>query len=399
MTIQYCIPFLIIMADDNNEEEEIPNLLGRLTSNDPTLTQVVLDRIDEVGPPDPRPEWWGGLDEDPSDWHEDDGRHEILNEQVNKTIEALMKGNTTITSVSLDSYFGYSAGYSGPYKRLLHALIVGPTNLEEIDFKHQYWYFGKDIVPALREVKKLKKLKLENIQMERDDFNTFIDILRGHAYLTDIDLGHVMFENTSVRNPQALLETLASRDKLEKLELLIDEHYRIETAVLVRLVQLPQLRHLSLARAFFRGYGTCLENEHVVAMANALYESNGHLEYMDLSRHDFGQEGWEALFRLVEHDPNIQIEATAYYTDRAQATFLLRDRDAVDQHLQRQEVDRSLRLRDAGFARLLTDPNATRSDWVDLLQKMSEDSIAVFHILRANPMICSIKTKKRKRSD
>jgi hypothetical protein len=147
---------------------------------------------------------------------------------------------------------------------------------------------------------------------------------------------------------------------------------------------------------------------------------NGHLEYVDIRRlfgfhpdgNLFGQEGWDALFRLVQHDPLIQIHTTALHVPpnlgmmrfrkEFQFDFLVRDQNAVQQHLLKEEVNRSLRLKYAGFEDLLAAKDTPEvAAWLEVMARVCGDNIALFHILRANPTICDLQpasTRKRKRS-
>lgn len=216
-----------------------------------------------------------------------------------------------------------------------------------------------------------------------------------------------------------LIEAFLSISQLKELEFLISHDFSarymdVPSPSFVRLVQMPNLRHLVLPHAGLR-------DEHAIGMAQALMENgNGHLEYLDIRsgwgrpstcKNAFGQDGWDALFRLVQHDPLIQIHATGLHVPpnvgprcierNYTFDFLLRHQDAVQRHLLMEEGSR-VRLRDAGFDDLLTTIDAPNdAAWVEVMAKVSSDNIALFHILRAHPAICDLEpasTRKRKRS-
>jgi hypothetical protein len=139
-----------------------------------------------------------------------------------------------------------------------------------------------------------------------------------------------------------------------------------------------------------------MKEETVLSMCETLMRKNGGLQFLDLSqlgalnfRFHLSQESWEALFRLMDRDPRLQVRASSHTSRWRFSTFLLRDKEAADQFFQQEEVKRGIRLNQAGLSKLLSAAgNATFAQWVNVMEKVSDDSIALFHILRENPMIC-----------
>jgi hypothetical protein len=342
-----------------------------------------------------------------------------VNDRIDRTIEALSR-NHTITSVGLHGDFGYRAQYSTSYLRLVDALLR-LQNLQDIDLHHEYYFRGREIGDALSAARKLVKLKISEVVFKTidADLHPFVNGLRNHPTLHVVHVGIEFPHQQSQRRQISteLMETFLSISQLKELELQNSGHFPgpiVDAPTFVRLVQMPNLRRLVLREAGLR-------DEHAAGMAHALMESgNGHLEYVDIRRHRgfhpdgnlFGQEGWDALFCLVQHDPLIQIHATslhvpphlghATFRNEFQFDFLLREQDAVQQHLLKEEVNRSLRLRDAGFEDLLAAKDAPDDTaWVKVMAIVCSDIIALFHIVRANPVICDLQPasrRERKRS-
>mmetsp|Transcript_27365 Transcript_27365/g.58975 ORF Transcript_27365/g.58975 Transcript_27365/m.58975 type:complete len:616 (+) Transcript_27365:214-2061(+) len=216
----------------------------------------------------------------------------------------------------------------------------------------------------------------------------------------------------------------------------------LSTKTLLKLASCQSLSKLVLA-------GLSVERGGIEAMCEALIERNGHLKHLEFSgcafNHTVGQSGWNALFRLINHDPDIHIRASSliylqrrhrsgsrsnvpdennvnninsssstnnstdnnnsnnnYYSGeelgarsgfiqrpREDISFSLRDREAADRHFRNRGLDIEYMLQEAGLFQLLqAGEQAGFSDWIDVMAKVKEDSIALFYILRENPTLC-----------
>ena len=207
----------------------------------------------------------------------------------------------------------------------------------------------------------------------------------------------------------------------------------LSTKTLLKLARCQSLSKLVIA-------GLSVERGAIEAMCEALIERNGHLTHLEFSgcafNHTVGQSGWNAMFRLINHDPDIHIRASSliylrrrcrrrsgsesnvpsennvnnnsnsnnnnYYNGeelgarsgfiqrpREDFSFSLRDREAADRHFRNRGLDIKYMLQEAGLFRLLqAGEQAGVSDWIDVMAKVKDNSIALFYILRENPALC-----------
>jgi hypothetical protein len=224
----------------------------------------------------------------------------------------------------------------------------------------------------------------------------------------------------------------------------------ISTKTLLKLARCQSLSKLFLS-------GISVEQGGIEAMCESLIQTNGHLTHLEFYgcafNHSVGQAGWNAMFRLIDHDASIQIRAsslvylqqrccrrhhqhrpkpgnvdTSKNTEmdpqqsisndspeeegmrelglsaflrrpREDFSFSLRDKDGAKRHFRNRGLDIQYMLQEAGFYRLLRaetnkHPNrgaACSSDWIDVMAKVGDDSIALFCILRENPALCDRK--------
>jgi len=221
----------------------------------------------------------------------------------------------------------------------------------------------------------------------------------------------------------------------------------VSTKTLLKLARCQSLSKLVLS-------GLSVEQGGIEAMCESLIQTNGHLTHLEFYgcafNHSVGQAGWNAMFRLIDHDPSIQIRASSLVylqqrcchrhhqhrpkqgnantgtgmelqqsisndnpkdgamrelglsaflrRPREDFSFSLRDKDGAKRHFVNRELDVQYMLQEAGFYRLLWAKNkypnraaARSSDWIDVMAKLGDDSIALFCILRENPALCDIK--------
>lgn len=200
----------------------------------------------------------------------------------------------------------------------------------------------------------------------------------------------------------------------------------LSTKTLLQLARCPSLQKLVLN-------GLSVEKGAVEAMCELLMQQNGHLRELEFSgcafNHTVGQSGWNAMFRLIRHDPDIQIRASSlvyqkrrepsanhpnsrqnqqHTTSRVQNdwatddrfgfiqrpredfSFSLRDKDGADRHFRNRGLDVQYMLQEAGFFRLLySKQHASNADLVDVMSRVTDDAIALFCILREHPSLCN----------
>lgn len=226
-----------------------------------------------------------------------------------------------------------------------------------------------------------------------------------------------------------LLESLISSPNIKEIKLsksiLSRFHLRpvhdVSTRTLLKLARCKSLSKLVLS-------GISVEQGGIEAMCESLIQKNGHLTHLEFSgcafNNSVGQAGWNAMFRLVDHDPTIQIRASSLvYQQRRNQTepddakrhnnnspgeeevglsafvrrpredfsFSLRDKDGAKKHFRNRGLDVRYMLQEAGFFRLLRSREQSRSsDWIDVMAKVRDDSIALFCILRENPALCDV---------
>ena len=165
-----------------------------------------------------------------------------------------------------------------------------------------------------------------------------------------------------------------------------------------------------------------LEQGAVEAMCESLIQNNDHLTHLEFYGCAFnqsvGQSGWNAMFRLIGQDPNIQIRASSmvYLERRRQSktqvqdtpqgeeiklssfvqrpredfSFSLRDKEGSERHFRNRSLDVRYVLQGAGFFRLLRSKHrANNNDWIGVMAKVTDDSVALFYILRENPSLCN----------
>jgi hypothetical protein len=213
----------------------------------------------------------------------------------------------------------------------------------------------------------------------------------------------------------------------------------VSTRTLLKLARCQSLSKLVLS-------GISVEQRGIAAMCESLMQKNGHLTHLEFYgcafNHSVGQSGWNAMFRLIDHDPSIHIRASSLIYPRhrlrhrrpeegdidnstgmepRQSTsndspeeegmrelrlsaflrrpredfsFSLRDKDGAKRHFQNRGLDVQYMLQEAGFFRLLRAEKhhrARSSDWIDVMAKVGDDIIALFCILRENPALCDRK--------
>mmetsp|Transcript_10405 Transcript_10405/g.30428 ORF Transcript_10405/g.30428 Transcript_10405/m.30428 type:complete len:629 (+) Transcript_10405:187-2073(+) len=219
----------------------------------------------------------------------------------------------------------------------------------------------------------------------------------------------------------------------------------LSTATLLKLAACQSLSKLVIS-------GISVERGAIEAMCEALIERNGHLTQLEFSgcafNHTVGQSGWNAMFRLVDHDPDIQIRASSLVylrrrrrrqrqrrsrsesdtsiennnssssgsrdnilsgggtgqtsgfiqRPREDFSFSLRDREGANRHFRNRGLDIEYMLQEAGFVRLLQSGEQARdSDWIDVMAKVREDVIALFYILQENPALCEQRKPRLRR--
>jgi len=205
----------------------------------------------------------------------------------------------------------------------------------------------------------------------------------------------------------------------------------VSTKTLLKLAKCQSLSKLVLS-------GISVEQGGIEAMCESLIQNNGHLTHLEFNgcafNHTVDQSGWNAMFRLIGHDPNIQIRASSlvylqrrYRPERGVAerhdndndndndnananleedafglsafvrrpredfSFSLRDKDGAKKHFRNRGLDIRYTLQEAGFFRLLRAKKQAHSrDWIHLMAKVGDDSIALFCILRENPALCDL---------
>jgi hypothetical protein len=163
-----------------------------------------------------------------------------------------------------------------------------------------------------------------------------------------------------------------------------------------------------------------------------------HLEFTGCAfNHTVSQSDWNAMFHLIRHDPNIQIIASSViyhrvhvrqqqpqhrysyscsscdeqivsnnnnnrYNEKGGSStiqrphhdflFSLRDKDETNRHFYNRGMEIEYILQEAGFFRLLQQKGrrSTIIDWIDVMVKVKDDSIALFYVLRENPALCAV---------
>jgi len=199
----------------------------------------------------------------------------------------------------------------------------------------------------------------------------------------------------------------------------------VSTKTLLKLARCQSLSKLVLS-------GISVEQGAIEAMCESLIQKNGHLTHLEFCgcafNHTVGQSGWNAMFRLIDRDPNIQIRASSLvylqHRRRSQSdqserhdvigeeerglsafvrhpredfSFSLRDKDGAKKHFQNRGLDIRYMLQEAGFFQLLRTREQTRdSDWINVMVKVRDDTIAIFCILRENPALCDVMESTRR---
>jgi hypothetical protein len=189
-----------------------------------------------------------------------------------------------------------------------------------------------------------------------------------------------------------------------------------------------------------------------------------HLEFTGCAfNHTVSQSDWDAMFHLIQHDPNIQIIASSVIYHRVHVRqhqnqrqqqhryscsscdehinnsnnnnirynnhrlgeglstiqrprhdflFSLRDKDGSNRHFYNRGMEIEYLLQEAGFFQLLQrredaeeqedegggsdallswrPRRSTIMDWIDVMVKVKDDTIALFYILRENPALCCV---------
>ena len=219
-----------------------------------------------------------------------------------------------------------------------------------------------------------------------------------------------------------LLESLISSPNTKEIKLsksiLSRFHLRpvhdVSTKTLLKLAKCKSMSKLTLS-------DISVEQGGIEAMCESLIRQNGHFTHLEFYGCAFnqsvGQSGWNAMFRLIEHDPTIQIRASSLVYRQRQCrpdnqgrntpregefglssfvrrpredfSFSLRDKEGTKRHFQNRGLDVRFMLQEAGLFRLIRSKQQTRSsDWIDVLSKVNDNSIALFYILRENPVLC-----------
>lgn len=221
-----------------------------------------------------------------------------------------------------------------------------------------------------------------------------------------------------------LIESLVSFPNIKTIKLsksiLSRFHVRqihdISTRSLLKLARCQPLEKLIISEI-------SVEQGAIEAMCESLIRKDGqmtHLEFYGCAfNQSVGQSGWNAMFRLIDHDENIQIRASSlvYLERRSQSrthgkgtyregeiglssfvhrpredfSFSLRDKEGVERYFRSRSLDVRYKLQGAGFFRLLQSKQlAYNDDWINVMAKVADDSIALFYVLRENPALCNI---------
>eukprot|EP00536_Pseudo-nitzschia_multiseries_P003564 jgi/Psemu1/8106/gm1.8106_g len=257
-----------------------------------------------------------------------------------------------------------------------------------------------------------------------DDESPFDELLQALAMSTNIK---------TIRISKSILSRLSLRPAFD-----------LSTATLLKLAECQSLSKLVIS-------GLSVERGAIEAMCEALIERNGHLTQLEFSgcafNHTVGQSGWNAMFRLVNHDPAIQIRASSLLYLRRQRksgsesdtsienttttnnnssgssfrfngeetvgrsgfiqrpredfSFSLRDREEADRHFQNRGLDVEYMLQEAGFFRLLqVGKEARDSDWIDVMAKLALLGYYYYNYLTPyynNPLLGEEDKKRRDR--
>lgn len=390
-------------------EEEAPphRLLLKIFGNDPEVTSLDLGSVSiDLGDPDtdPTPPWWWGGNFDPSDFRrpQDDDKLQVYATHCDEAIRAL-ECNHTIDTVRVDAYFRYetrSTKNKELFRRMLRVLTRLPS-LESFTMEDEHQCRVDEFIDAINS--KLKVLKIRHVSFgSADGVARVAEKLRDHPTLEEVFFDTQFLtsnehqeESRQVLVLDTLVDALASIPNLRKLTLLGSTISSAE--VLQKIVRHHKLMLLSLCNVH-------LGENLYIAIAEALMKDKGNLEVLDLSSsyflgpfqswhedgHTYGltQASSESLFRLVEQQPTLKVRVSYHFNHRETKAFYLDSHDDVEWYLQKEEIKRGIRMNDAGLSKVLRAEGTPFSEWAEVMAKVSADTIALFHILRENPMIC-----------
>jgi len=355
-----------------------------------------------------------------------------------------------------DEHYNNSSLRATPYnrvtklqeRRFFEACVCLP-HLESISLTGGNRWRISHLITILETAKGLKKLTVRDVLIKSSsELNALKRLLLGSTRRTYapilLEAIELTIEDQTNRNDKywstaatidndespfdRLLESLIASPNIKQIKLsksiLSRFHLRpvhdVSTQTLLKLAKCQSLSKLVIS-------GISLERGGIEAMCESLIQKNGHLTHFELYgcafNHTVGQSGWNALFRLIDHDSTIQIRASSLvYLQRRRRrsesgdtephdipeeeelglsafvrrpredfSFSLRDKDGANKHFQNRDLDIQYMLQEAGFFRLLrTKEEARSSDWINIMAVVRDDSIALFCILRENPALCDI---------
>ena len=405
-------------GDEDEEGDDQPRLLERIANNDPAVSTLNLTTFFDLGEPKLEEDedeaslmgWWGEFSISELGSEDGDaGRIRLCERHLDEAIEAV-KSNTSIKRVKIGGFFRYELRYTLPWDKVI-ALIKALSQLPNLDtfsIEDQHECCLSELIDVFGN-DKLQRVKIHPLNVEGSDrISLLADKLRDHPSLKEVSLNmnfeppmqkNYLLKQTYVVDP--LLDAFASISNLDQLELTCNALYTTKAAEPIqKLLRHPKLWVLSL-----RGL---LPNNHMFCkvVADTLGESKGNLETIDLSfplaisnprmptwkhssSHWFTQDMAEMLFRLVEKQPSLQVKVSCFFSTRESKRLILNNQNDASWYLQKAEALRGVRLEKAGMRNLLVSKDGgSKSAWVDLLTRVSDDAQAAFHVLKELPSIC-----------
>ena len=253
-----------------------------------------------------------------------------------------------------------------------------------------------------------RALSLESIELTIEDQT-------GHAS-DDWSIRTMAREAPSIFD--LLLEALISSPNTEEIKLsksvlsrfYLRKIHDVSASTLLKVARCKSLKHL-----FFSDIS--VEEGGIEGMCESLIQHNGHLSELEFYGCAFtqsvGQSDWNSMFRLIQHDPTIQIRASSLvYGERfnpnyirhegvfessfvqrphEEFSFSLRDKEGSRKHFRNRCLGIRYMLQEVGFFRMIQSKQQLHSsEWVHTMARVRNDSIALFYILRENPALCSL---------
>lgn len=445
--------------EDSEDIEDINALVPRIQANDPTLTSLALRNVQTL-----------------SRGHSVSSFRGFTPSSIQQATEALHT-NHTIRSVSCryewryprrmayllcndnedqryrdagdDQYSSLRAtSYNQVTKlqerRFFEACVCLPQ-LESISLTGGHRWRISHLMTILDTAKGLKKLVVRDVLVKSSsELNGLKRLLMGNTrrnynpiLLEAIELTiedqtdrdeEYWSTTATIHNDESpfdgLLESLISSPNTNEIKvsksILSRFHLRpvhdVSTKTLLKLAKCRSLSKLVLSEI-------SVEKGGIEAMCESLMQKNGHMTHLEFYGCAFnqsvGQSDWNAMFRLIEHDPTIQIRASSLVylqrqfrpgnqgqqdvarewgelgissfvqRPREDFSFSLRDEEGAKRHFRNRGLDVRYMLQEAGFFRLIRSKHQARSsDWIDVMTKVKDDSIALFYVLRENPALC-----------